>query len=719
MSFDPRRRRLLKTLVVAASALPFASTLAPAFAADAAAIDENLFPQWLASGDPRPDRVLLWTRSPGEGDVALRLQVALDAGFQRLVAEREMLARADADHCLRVRVAGLRPGTGYHFRFLRETAAGWRSSPHGRTRTAPAPDVAAPVRFGAISCQSYAGRWYNTLHALLADPPDFLLHLGDAIYENAAAPDAPPAPRQIRFDDTAGAVALGEGAERHLAARSLDNYRQLHRTYRSDALMRRLLAQVPLVATWDDHEYTDDCWQDASTDSEGRVDDRDRQRRRNAEQAYFEYTPVDLDIGETDADGVQAVDPARLFPRTRLWRELRFGRDLHLFVLDYRSARSDHLIPEDAFPGALACDAAALAQLLPRTGIDPALARESLLPYVDATHPRWPKWRKPLQRALNRGYRDAGIDKREAARRVQAILTQPIALTVLRRILERYNNAVPGFMHAPLPTDADAAGLPLGLPWIALGKTGLFGSMGSRYFVVERAYELLAALRAVDTDPPGALGEAQHAWLRERLAASDARWKVVATSVSMTPMVVDLSRPEIGAPPLFRRRFSLNVDQWDGFPLERERLLRQLDEAGGAVLLSGDIHAGFATQHTTRSVEFTVPAVSSQTLHAMSAESAGKDPETADSGARMVEMLPDLLREASPAIRYVQTRRHGVGVAAADAQGFRMAMFELPAELVAQERYADPAAVLAQGRWVRFACAADDRTLRQAEDTPA
>ena len=85
MSFDPRRRQLLKTLVVAASTLPFASRLGPAFAAGAVPVDEALFPQWLASGDPRPDRVLLWTRVPGAGDVAVRLQVALDAGFERLV----------------------------------------------------------------------------------------------------------------------------------------------------------------------------------------------------------------------------------------------------------------------------------------------------------------------------------------------------------------------------------------------------------------------------------------------------------------------------------------------------------------------------------------------------------------------------------------------------------------------------------------------------------
>ncbi len=700
MPFDANRRRLLKTLVVAASALPFASRIA--FAGEGAAVvDAALFPQGIASGDPRPDRVLLWTRAPAaSGDVAVRLQVALDAGFTRLVAERGLQARAAADHCLRVRLDGLRAGTVYHYRFLRETADGWRSSPPGRTRTAPADDSDAPVRLGVMSCQDYNGRWYNTLQALLADPPDLLLHLGDAIYETAGDP-ARDGERCIVFEAAAGALPK--------AARSLSNYRQLHRSYRSDPLWQRLLAQVPLVAIWDDHEFANDCWQDTSTDSNGRHDDRDTQRRRNAEQAYFEYMPVDIDIGDFDGAGAQSVDAGKLFPRTRLWRELRHGRNLHLFLTDYRSTRPDHLIPEDAFPGALACDAAVLDDLLPRIGIDAGAVRELLLPYVDASHPLWPKWRKPLRRALNRAYRDEGIHKRESARRVQAILAQPIALFVLGKILQRYNAAVPGFMQAPLPP-ADDQGLPRGLPWVAMGKTGLFGHLGSRYFVVKEAYDLLARLREAQGQAP-AYGEAQQAWLRERLAASDARWKIVASSVSMVPMVVDLSRPDLDAPALYRRRFYLNVDQWDGFPQQRRDLLDAFDAAGGVVVLSGDIHAGFAAQHTGRSIEFTVPAVSSDTLHTMSTDSARADPANADAGLRMVEALESLLAEASPVIRYVQTRRNGVALAQLDADAFALEMFELPSAQLVENRYDDAAGVLAQGERVRFRCDARTRTL--------
>ncbi|MBK9669388.1 MAG: alkaline phosphatase D family protein [Thermomonas sp.] len=706
MPIDPGRRRLLKTLVASAAALPFASCLA--LAGDVQVpTDQALFPQGVASGDPRPDRVLLWTRAPAaSGDVRVRLQVALDPGFTQLLVERDLLARAGADHCLRVRIEGLAAGSDYHYRFLRKTAGGWRSSRHGRTRTAPAADSTAPVRFGVACCQHFEGRWYNSLHALLADPPDFLLHLGDAIYEYAGDPAA-SGERHIAFDDAAGAIS--DGAHGNPCARSLDNYRQLHRIYRSDALWQRLLATVPLVAIWDDHEFANDCWQDVATYGNGLRDERDTQRRRNAEQAYFEFMPVDIDVGATGADGAQAVDAGLLFPQTRLWRELRFGRDAHLFLTDYRSARPDHPIPEDAFPGGLAYDEAALREWLPKAVIDFGTVSKLLLPYVDQSHPLWPKWRKPLQRALNRGYRDAGLDKRAAARRVRDILAAPIALMVLRKLLERYNDAVPGFMHAPLP-GRDESGLPLGLPWVAMGKTGLFAELGCRYFVVKDSYDLLAALRDAQGEAP-ALGQAQAAWLRERLAASDARWKIVASSVAMVPMVVDLARPDLEAPPLYRRRFYLNVDQWDGFPRQRRALLDTFDAAGGVVLLSGDIHAGFAAQHTPRTVEFTLPAVSSTTLHEMSSNSAAADADNAEAGKRMVAALESLLLEGDPGLRYVQSRRHGVGTARVDAGAFAFEVTELPATLCRTCHYEDGAAVLAQASVRRFAVDAATHTL--------
>ena len=68
-------------------------------------------------------------------------------------------------------------------------------------------------------------------------------------------------------------------------------------------MLQSLLESAPLVAIWDDHEFSDDCWQDHSAYSNGRREEGDRQRRRNAEHAYFEYMPVDVEVGESGEDG--------------------------------------------------------------------------------------------------------------------------------------------------------------------------------------------------------------------------------------------------------------------------------------------------------------------------------------------------------------------------------------------------------------------------------
>ena len=715
----PSRRRFLKALVVAAAAAPFASRLSWLQAAEGSAgfaVSRRHFPQSLASGDPRPDRVLLWTRAPDASgvDVALRLQVADDPQFRQLRVERELLARAEADHCLRVRVQGLRPGQRYYYRFLRRDDEAWVASPTGRTRTAPAADAPTPaLKFGFVSCRDYGGRWYNSLMPLLEEEPDFILHLGDFIYESVGDESFQNVggERSIVFADQIGALQVAKKNGSYLAARSLDNYRQLHREYRTDPLLQSLLESTPLVAIWDDHEFSDDCWQDHAAYSNGRREEGDRQRRRNAEHAYFEYMPVDVEVGESDESGVLAVDDERLHPHTRLWRALDFGRDLRLVLLDYRSQRPDHPIPEDAFPGALAYDQGALQRLLPALGLDYTTMAPKLLPYLDLTDDAWKDLRKPLRRALTRAYADEGIDKREAVRRAQAASTAPMALMVLLDILKRYNAAVPGFMQAaPPPADGD---YPRGLPWLALGKSKLFSHLGSRYLVFKDSYELFLGLREAEGKLPLALGETQQAWLLDQLAGCDARWKVVASSVSMTPMVLDLARPDLQAPPLLQRRFYLNVDQWDGFGRQRDALVKAMDQAGGAVVLSGDIHAGFATQLSERTVEFTVPAVSSQTLKDILAGSAGDDPDTAETGRRLVEALDDVILEGDARIRHAQTSRHGVGLIEIGADGkLQASFFELPADACRQRLYGQPEAMKAKLHRVRFVVDAGDRVLR-------
>ncbi|MEZ0471618.1 alkaline phosphatase D family protein [Luteimonas salinilitoris] len=705
------RRRFLKVVAVtaAAAAVAPAGRVLAAMAADAVRISRVHFPQSVASGDPRPDRVLLWTRVAAERlPRALRVQVADDPAFTALRLDREIVVPDDSDGCIKLRVEGLEAARAYHYRFLiADDESGFVSSPHGRTRTAPAADADVPLRFAFLSCQDYGGRWYNSLLPLLDQELDFVLHLGDFIYETVGDPQfqSRGGERGIAFEDRTGAIELGDAKAGFQAARSLSNYRQLHRTFRGDEALQALLERAPLVAIWDDHEFSDDCWQDVGTYRDGNADERDRERRRNAEQAYFEYMPVDLDFGEAPLP----VERGRLFPNVQLWRGLRFGRALDLVLTDYRSARPDHPIPEDAFPGAVVYDRAALEARLPKLGMDYATLAPSLLPYVDLAAPEHHKLREAARLAVAQAYRDAGQAPAAAEQRTAAATAGLIALPVLAQFLTAYNAGAPAEAQVAPPPAGD---LDRGLPWLALGKTQLFSSLGARYLVVKDSYDLFAALRALD-DTPSAYGATQRAWLGERLRGSDARFKVVASSVSFTSLVLDLARPEIAAPEPMRRRFYLNVDHWDGFPVERERLMAELfDPTGGVILLSGDIHAGFATQHSAGTVEFTAPAVSSETLKGILARSSEGDGEQAEAGRRMVAMLEQLFADGFAPLRYVQTERHGVGVLSIDGAQVEATFHELPDDVCRTRLYDTPEALRTRARTQRFTLDRADMQLR-------
>src|SRR6188768_3442345 len=113
----PRRRFLELTLVSAGGAL---ASVACGSDANARDLDsERIFPQSLASGDPRPTSVVLWTRvvdsERAQANLELSLELATDEAFTELVsldgaARRDLLALADFDHCVKTRVQGLEPG---------------------------------------------------------------------------------------------------------------------------------------------------------------------------------------------------------------------------------------------------------------------------------------------------------------------------------------------------------------------------------------------------------------------------------------------------------------------------------------------------------------------------------------------------------------------------------------------------------------------------------
>ncbi|EFH31820.1 secreted alkaline phosphatase [Streptomyces pristinaespiralis ATCC 25486] len=283
-SSTPSRRTVVKAAAATAVAAPvLAATASPAGAADQA----PAFLHGVASGDPLPDGVLLWTRVtpsadalPGSGtgaDTEVAWEVAEDVGFTRVVARGATVSKAASDHTVKVDVRGLRPATSYWYRFT----AGGAVSPAGRTRTAPATDAATPgVRFGVVSCANWEAGWFSAYRHLAARGDlDAVLHLGDYIYEYAAG----------------GYPAEEYGVRKHAPLHeivTLADYRLRHATYKTDADLRAMHAAHPLIAIWDDHEFANDAWSGGAENHTPGAEGEWAARVAAAKQAYFEWMPV-------------------------------------------------------------------------------------------------------------------------------------------------------------------------------------------------------------------------------------------------------------------------------------------------------------------------------------------------------------------------------------------------------------------------------------------
>lgn len=322
------------------------------------------FPQGVASGDPQPDAVMLWTRAEpvgtAEGPVSLLLQVSTNDTFSDLVLESVVKAGPESDYTLRAYVNGLAPDQWYYYRFLGGDNS---TSITGRTRTAPASDQERPVNLAFASCQSYEQAHYGAWARMIADDLEasdedavqFVLHLGDFIYERCwhKRIDGTEQTRKVPpFPD-------GTNAEENRWAVSLADYRHLYKTYIADPDLQAARARWPFVCTWDDHEFSNDNYQSYSTYGSTRV--LEAQRKRDANQAWFEFIPTVLDeLRDQDAHGFRdaelgrGADADNIAARDtlRIYRQLRWGQYVDIVLTDTRSYRSAPPL-EDGFSASL------------------------------------------------------------------------------------------------------------------------------------------------------------------------------------------------------------------------------------------------------------------------------------------------------------------------------------------------------------------------------
>ncbi|MFD3453676.1 alkaline phosphatase D family protein [Streptomyces sp. NPDC058691] len=310
----PSRRSVVKAgaVVTGAALIPLAATAGQAEAASAPA-----FLHGVASGDPLPDGILLWTRVtpapeavPGSGlgpATEVTWTVATDKALTSVVASGTATTTAASDHTVKADVRGLQPATDYWYGFT----AGGVNSPVARTRTAPADNAtAARLRFGVVSCSNWeAGYFASYRHLAARGDLDAWLHLGDYIYEYASG----------------GYGARGTVVRPHAPAHeivTLADYRTRHGRYKTDADLQALHAVAPVVAIWDDHEFANDAWSGGAENHTEGAEGTWTARVAAAKQAYFEWMPVRPSIAGTT------------------YRRLRFGKLADLSLLDLRSFRS-------------------------------------------------------------------------------------------------------------------------------------------------------------------------------------------------------------------------------------------------------------------------------------------------------------------------------------------------------------------------------------------
>ncbi|MEU7579103.1 alkaline phosphatase D family protein [Streptomyces sp. NPDC041068] len=328
------RRRFL-TVTGAAAALAFATNLPTAGVAGAAELDarrisDNPFTLGVASGDPLPSSVLLWTRlapapyEPGGGLPAERVTVhwelAHDARFRRVARRGTATAHPEFSHTVHVEVDHLEAGRTYYFRFR----TGKWTSETGRTRTAPATGSrAGALTLAAVSCQAYHDGYFTAYKHLAQDDVDVVFHLGDYLYEYAV--NAVGGARNYT-DRTLPAHYNKE-------TQTLEDYRLRYALYKSDPDLRAAHAAHPFVVTWDDHEaennYADDISENDDPPAEFLL------RRAAAYRAYWENQPLrrpQLPNG----------------PDAQLYRRLKWGRLAQFDILDTRQYRSDQAYGDKA-----------------------------------------------------------------------------------------------------------------------------------------------------------------------------------------------------------------------------------------------------------------------------------------------------------------------------------------------------------------------------------
>ena len=270
----------------------------------------------VASGDPFPDGVVLWTRLAPEPltgggmpmtNVPVQWELAADARFTTIVQRGTETARPELGHSVHVEVNGLEPAREYWYRFR----AGDEVSQTGRTKTAPAAGAAVDgLRFAVCGCNHYESGYFTGFRRIAEEDFDFVFHTGDYIYEGRA--DGGRNPNVVRQHNSHEIY-------------SVVDYRNRYALYKSDPDLIAAHASAPFIVVFDDHEVDNDYA--GAQDEQGTPPEAFLLRRAAAYQAYYETMPLRRSAIPQGSD-------------LQLYRRLQFGSLMDLNLLDTRQYRS-------------------------------------------------------------------------------------------------------------------------------------------------------------------------------------------------------------------------------------------------------------------------------------------------------------------------------------------------------------------------------------------
>ncbi|MCA1828587.1 MAG: alkaline phosphatase D family protein [Myxococcales bacterium] len=335
----------------------------------------DLYPEGVASGDPDPKSVILWTRRPFEDGRrhVLSVEVAEDEAFRRVVAQARAPVTAAADWTTRVLVGGLKPARTWWYRF---TDADGNGSRVGRTITAPLDSDPRAVNFAFVSCQDVNEGTLNAFRRMIFEDEraarenqlGFVLHLGDFIYEVVQYTDEV----KTRYDRTiydVGRIPDGGKVGRFHYPLTLEGYRTIYKGYLADPDLQDARARWPFVAMWDNHEFSWQGWQ--SIQQAGGPPRPGQSIKVAANQAWWEYLPSRCrkvsgpSLEKFDAPAVTNVaiekwdehglgdEPNNLAAINSLigYRSFRYGKHLDLIITDQHSYRSADAFSDPAVGG--------------------------------------------------------------------------------------------------------------------------------------------------------------------------------------------------------------------------------------------------------------------------------------------------------------------------------------------------------------------------------